>query len=120
MISPLVSPTSGYSTLSKLDRRRVRPSTSTATVLPLTDDLLGSLVGADALEAGEPEPALDRPLRELHLHDHLGAYPGDRPAAHVRRHRDERRRAHHVGSQAFLHAAQRRRGEAGADLAGVH
>src|SRR5690242_4187789 len=69
MTSPLVNPASGYSTLSRLESCRCRPSTVTLTLSLVTCALLGGLVVADAQEARVAEHAGRGPLAVGHL-DH--------------------------------------------------
>src|SRR4051794_36724686 len=80
MTSPLVKPVSGYSTLSRLLRDRVRPSTLTGTLSGLIghtfpDDLRRRLVGAQPAPSRMPQPTLARPLGERDLTDEVGLDP---------------------------------------------
>src|SRR3954463_622325 len=76
MISPLVNPLAGYSTLSRLDSSSsCSPTRTRTTVRSFIDDLVGSLVVAQPQEAREPQPQIGRALGEFQLDHHLRPYP---------------------------------------------
>src|SRR5690348_6138889 len=75
MTSPLVKPAAGYSTLSRLDSSSVTPSTLTDR-RSFIDALRCRLVGTQALQPGEAQPAVRGLLAVPDLDHHLGPYPG--------------------------------------------
>src|SRR5688500_14055425 len=79
MTSPLVKPTAGYITLSRLDTSRSRPSIWTAyrclTIVVLLGALVRRLIRAQPQETREPQPAVRGPVAVPHLGDEFRAHP---------------------------------------------
>src|SRR5258708_14232930 len=83
MTCPLVKPTSGYRTFSRLVSLRVRPSICTSTEVSLATfahDLFGGLVIPEALECRRPKLSGLRPFHELELTHDLGFHEMRRAA----------------------------------------
>src|SRR4051812_29977024 len=79
MTSPLVNPAAGNITLSRLESSRSRPSMETGNrsgaILVLLRALGRGLVGTDAQEAREAQPAVRRAIAVPHLDHQLRIHP---------------------------------------------
>src|SRR5215469_2512621 len=75
MTSALVTPTAGYSTLSRLDSSRLTPATFTVT-RSLIDALRRGLVRPQPLQPWEAQAPVRGQLPVPDLHHHLRPYPG--------------------------------------------
>src|SRR2546423_6456708 len=75
MISPLVKPIAGYSTLSRLDSSSSRPPTRTSRRSGI-DALLRGQVRPQSQEPGEAQPAVRGALPVPDFHHDLWTYPG--------------------------------------------
>src|SRR5579885_423058 len=121
MTSPLVKPTSGYSTLSRLDKVSVWSPTFTVTFVDsrLTAYLVRRLVRPQPAPGRMAQPPVFRPLGEGDLADELRRHPARVLRLRSRHVVGERRGVACELRQVGLEVAQHLVGEPGADVTDV-